>query len=92
MAVRVYREKMHEFAAARLSRHLVQPHRSRRVLEMVEKKHRKTASTQLARVQQRDRLRAFAKLTEVVDGERRIVHDPPLIFRLEKHECRHAHG
>jgi uncharacterized protein (DUF2252 family) len=37
-------------------------------------------------VQSKDRLRAFAKLTEVVDGERRIINDPPLIIRLDKHE------
>jgi uncharacterized protein (DUF2252 family) len=57
------------------------------LLELVEKQHRKTAQTQLARVQEKDRLQAFAKLTEVVDGERRIVHKPPLIFRLEKREA-----
>jgi uncharacterized protein (DUF2252 family) len=55
-------------------------------LEMVDKKHRKEAVTQLARVQQRDRLRALSKLTEMVDGQRRIVDDPPLIYRLEKGE------
>ena len=55
---------------------------------MVDKKHRKTAVTQLARVQQRDRLQALAKLTEVVDGKRRIVHAPPLIYRLRAAGCR----
>ncbi len=59
---------------------------------MVDKKHRKTAVTQLARVQQRDRLQALAKLTEVVDGKRRIVHAPPLIYRLEQQDAATACG
>jgi hypothetical protein len=32
----------------------------------------------------KDRLKAFAKLTEVVDGERRIIDDPPLLVRLDE--------
>jgi uncharacterized protein (DUF2252 family) len=32
---------------------------------------------------QKDSLKAFAKLTTVIDGELRIVSDPPLIVRLE---------
>jgi hypothetical protein len=38
----------------------------------------------LAKRRARDNLRAFAKLTEVVDGERRIVSDPPLIVPIEE--------
>jgi uncharacterized protein (DUF2252 family) len=86
LALRVYREQMHEFA----DRGYLDTWYSRTeadvFLEMVDKKHRKEAVTQLARVQQRDRLRALSKLTEMVDGQRRIVHDPPLIYRLEKGE------
>ncbi len=82
----VYRKQMHEFA----DRGYLDTWYSRTeadvFLEMVDKKHRKEAVTQLARVQQRDRLRALSKLTEMVDGQRRIVHDPPLIYRLEKGE------
>jgi len=36
-----------------------------------------------AKAQRKNSLRAFDKLTEVVDGRRRIVHDPPLITRLD---------
>ena len=32
----------------------------------------------------KDNLRALAKLTEVGDGERRIVSDPPLIVPIEE--------
>ncbi len=86
LALRVYREKMHEFAYRGYLDVWYSHTEADVFLGMVEKKHRKSAATQLARVQQRDRLAAFAKLTEVVDGERRLVHNPPLLYRLEKHE------
>jgi uncharacterized protein (DUF2252 family) len=38
----------------------------------------------LAKRRTKDQLRALAKLTEVVDGERRIVSDPPLIVPIEE--------
>jgi hypothetical protein len=83
LALRVCREKMHEFAHRGYLDTWYSHTEADVFLEMVEKKHRKTASAQLARVQRRDRLAAFAKLTEVVDGQRRIIHDPPLLYRLE---------
>lgn len=85
-ALRSYRTGMAELAAASHLGVWYSQTTATALLEMVDKRHRKTAETQLARVQARDRLRAFAKLTEVVDGARRIVHDPPLIVRLEKTE------
>jgi uncharacterized protein (DUF2252 family) len=36
----------------------------------------------IAKAQTKDSMKAFTKLTEVVDGERRIRSDPPLIVRL----------
>ncbi|MGZ8764827.1 MAG: DUF2252 family protein, partial [Acidimicrobiia bacterium] len=38
----------------------------------------------LAKARGKDSVRAFAKLTEQVDGDIRIVSDPPLIVRLEE--------
>ena len=38
----------------------------------------------VAKAQSKDSLRAFAKLTEIVDGEPRIVSDPPLIVPIEE--------
>ena len=38
----------------------------------------------LAKARTRDSMSAFSKLTRVVDGERRIVGDPPLIVPLEQ--------
>ena len=37
----------------------------------------------MAKAQAKDSLRAFAKLTEIVDGEPRIASDPPLIVPIE---------
>ena len=86
-AVQVYRVTMHAFANQGYLDTWYSRTEATALLEMVQQRHRKTAQSQLARVQAKDRLAAFAKLTEVVDGERRIVHAPPLIYRLEKHEA-----
>lgn len=42
-------------------------------------RHRKRAATTLDRARRRTSLQALGKLTEEVDGVRRIIHDPPLI-------------
>ena len=47
------------------------------------KKQRKQFERNLAKAQSKDSMRAFGKLTTVVDGERRIVSDPPLIVPIE---------
>ena len=86
MALKVYRQKIHEFAARSYLDTWYNRVEADIFLEMVKKEHRKTTSSQLARVREKDRLAAFNKLTEVVDGKRRIIHDPPLIYRLEPGE------
>jgi uncharacterized protein (DUF2252 family) len=45
---------------------------------------RKRTAANLARARTRDSLHAFDKLTHVVDGERRIISDPPLIQPIEE--------
>jgi uncharacterized protein (DUF2252 family) len=85
-AVRTYREKMQELAHRSYLETWYSRIEADVFMSMVKKKHVKTAETQLARVQGKNRLKAFAKLTELVDGERRIIHDPPLIYRLDKNE------
>ena len=47
------------------------------------RKQQKVFERNLAKAQSKDSLRAFAKLTEMVDGEPRIVSDPPLIVPIE---------
>ena len=46
-------------------------------------KQRAKAKTSLAKARSRDSMQAFSKLTAVVDGQRRIVADPPLIEPIE---------
>ncbi len=87
-AVRFYRETMRGFAAmpnqavwyARLDsdrfmrelRDAVPPERVRR------------AESLLAQARTKDSMQAFKKLTHVVDGEPRIISDPPLIVPVEE--------
>ena len=47
------------------------------------RKQRRQFERNVAKAQSKDSMRAFAKLTTVVDGERRIVSDPPLIVPIE---------
>jgi uncharacterized protein (DUF2252 family) len=47
------------------------------------RKQRKVFERNVAKARSKDSLKAFNKLTEVVDGERRIVSDPPLIVPIE---------
>jgi uncharacterized protein (DUF2252 family) len=46
-------------------------------------KRRKVMEKNLAKTRAKDSLRAFSKLTTIVDGEPRIVSDPPLIVPVE---------
>ena len=59
---------------------------SQAVLERVEKygkQHRKWKEGVLAKAARRNSLLAFDKLTRLVDGQRMIVPDPPLIVRID---------
>jgi uncharacterized protein (DUF2252 family) len=47
-------------------------------------KQRRRFEKNVAKARTKDSLRAFAKLTEMVDGEPRIVSDPPLIVPIEE--------
>jgi hypothetical protein len=46
-------------------------------------KEQKRADKNLAKTKTKDSLKAFAKLTEIVDGEPRIVGDPPVVTPIE---------
>jgi len=55
-----------------------------RLREALSKKDLKAAESILAKARTRDSMHAFTKLTQVVDGRRRIVSDPPLIVPIEE--------
>lgn len=85
-AVRAYREAMRDFAA--LSNlevwyaHLDVDTLQQQVTRQLTAARRKILSRNLAKARTKDNLQALAKLTTVVDGELRIVSDPPLIDRI----------
>ena len=86
--VKAYREAMRRFAAlgelqvwySRLDAQALEEElRAQRATKELRKFKQATA-----RAYTKDSLKAFAQLTEVVDGERRIVSDPPLIVPLRE--------
>ena len=54
-----------------------------RLRSSVDKKQLRQFQRSLDKARTKDSMKAFAKLTTVVDGERRIVGDPPLIVRID---------
>ena len=82
-----YRADMHRFAAmtnlAVWYSHIDVEASMKALQHHVDPAARKRAEANVAKARTRDSLQAFDKLTEVVDGRRRIVSDPPLIQRIE---------
>jgi uncharacterized protein (DUF2252 family) len=85
-AVRAYREAMLNFAGMS---NLAVWYSKMDATEMVarlrsqkDKKQAKTMKRTVAKAQTKDSMKAFAKLTHEVDGERRIISDPPLIVPI----------
>lgn len=85
-AVRSYREAMRSFSRmtsqqvwyARLDVEDMMAERSAAVSDRM----RKTLDAQMAKARSRDSMQAVAKLTQMVDGRRRIISDPPLIVPI----------
>jgi uncharacterized protein (DUF2252 family) len=84
----VYRRTVHEFAAMRAMDVWYARLELRDILdrwgEIAGKRRVKKVAREVAKARAKDSLKAFDKLTEVVDGERRIVSDPPLIVTIEE--------
>jgi uncharacterized protein (DUF2252 family) len=84
---RAYRESMREFAAlgkldlwyARIDVDEI----SERMAAQASPKEVKRFERNVAKTRSKDNLKAFGKLTEMVDGRPRIVGDPPLIVTIE---------
>jgi uncharacterized protein (DUF2252 family) len=84
-AVRAYRESMRNFAA--MSNLAVWYSRLNATemaanLRSSDKKQAKAVERTAAKAQTKDSMKAFAKLTHEVDGEPRIISDPPLIVPI----------
>ena len=57
---------------------------SREWVKVASAEQRKRAERNVAKTKSKDSLKAFAKLTEIVDGEPRIVSDPPVVVTIEE--------
>jgi uncharacterized protein (DUF2252 family) len=84
---RAYREAMAEFAGLRTLdlwyTRLNLDEAAERFRFEATPKERKRFERNVAKARSKDSLRAFAKLTHIVDGEPRIAADPPLITPIE---------
>ena len=55
------------------------------LVAQLDRKKRERSESAAAKARKRNSLRAFDRLTETVDGARRIIDDPPLVTRLDNH-------
>jgi uncharacterized protein (DUF2252 family) len=87
-AVRQYREAMRKFAAMRnLDVWYARVAVDRLLADLVKVADRravKTARRRAAKARRKDSLRAFDRLVQLVDGQPRIVSDPPLIVPIRE--------
>ncbi len=85
---RSYREAMRDFASMRTLdlwyARIEVDELARSFMEQASSREAKRLERDLAKARTKDSLKAFAKLTQVVDGEPRIVSDPPLIVPVEE--------
>jgi uncharacterized protein (DUF2252 family) len=86
--VRSYREAMARFAGMKNLEvwysHLPIEQAVREFSAGVDPKRLKKAAADIARSRTKDSMQAFEKLTHVVDGEPRIISDPPLIVPIDE--------
>jgi uncharacterized protein (DUF2252 family) len=80
---RSYREHMSQFAEMRdLDIWYSRVTTDDLIALLSNKQQKKQAAKQVNKVRQRDSLQAFSKMTEVIDGHRVIINDPPLVIRV----------
>jgi hypothetical protein len=87
-AAGAYRRWMHRFAAMTnldvWYAHIDVDELAPRLADMLGSRASRRLSRAGSQARSRDRLRAFTKLTEVVDGQRRFVSDPPLLVPVSE--------
>jgi uncharacterized protein (DUF2252 family) len=83
-----YRERMRQFAARRTLdvwyAHIDVDTVFEELKGSITKKQQARTTANIAKARTRDSMQAFNKLTREVDGQRRLVSDPPLIVRVEE--------
>ncbi|MET9689709.1 DUF2252 domain-containing protein [Streptomyces sp. NPDC006514] len=88
-AARAYRETIRELAGHRELDVWYHRTDTADLLPLIRKRElRDRVEANLARARRRTSLRALGKLTEVRDGHRRIIHDPPLLEPLARADSR----
>ena len=86
-AARAYRQAMRDFAGMgnlELWYSRIQAQDLTHAAQQGSRKQIRRFEHNVAKAQSKDSLKAFAKLTEIVDGEPRIASDPPLIVPVEE--------
>lgn len=90
-----YRDRVRELAAMSNLHVWHQRVEVEKLIDLLEKSKNREALAQVTKMADkaysRDSLRDFQRLTEVVDGRRRIVADPPLIVPIEDVAREHNH-
>ena len=83
-----YRTRMQQMAAMRnldvWYAHIEVTKMFEQLSSLATKKQRAKAEANIAKARTRDSMQAFSKLTHEVDGQRRIISDPPLIVPIEE--------
>ena len=85
-AARTYRERLADYASWRVLDLWYERTEIKEVIEHFPKRHRSHVQRDVKRARRKDHLRAVAKLTTVVSGQRRFIEDPPLIVHLANTE------
>ena len=81
-AARTYRERVDDYATWPFLDLFYERAEIKEVIEHFPTRYRAAVRGDAKRARRKDHLRAVAKLTEVVGGERRFADDPPLIVHL----------
>ncbi|MFN8186718.1 MAG: DUF2252 family protein [Gaiellales bacterium] len=83
---RSYRERIADYATWHTLDLFYERTEIRRVIEHFPVRYRSVVRNDVKRARRKDHLRAVTRFTELVDGRRRFVADPPLTVRLEQTE------
>jgi uncharacterized protein (DUF2252 family) len=81
-AARSYRERITQYSMWRVLDLWYERTEIKEVIEHFPKRYRSHVRRDVKRARRKDHLRAVGKLTEVVDGRRRFIDDPPLIVHV----------
>ena len=85
-ATRTYRQRISDYASWHTLDLFYERTEIKEVVEHFPVRHRLGVKRYANRARRKDHLRAVTKLTEIVDGERRFIDDPPLLVHLDRTE------